>query len=174
MKSINCLYIIIVVLILCSCSGANMKKSIDAYSGDGEIKYIQSPGPFVPDGCEIAFPVEQIDGDFEKEYNLSLIPKGEYFFFIRVPNTVSTNNIAEIYFDVTVKNKNTNLMSATSLIENMYKSPSEGYYRYHYGENSYFVVSKDNKEIVLSVRARNVNNQEKLSIQALVIQGGGK
>lgn len=176
MKSINCLYVIIVVLILCSCTGANMKKSIDAYSGDGEITYLESPGPFVPDGCEIALPVEQIDRDFEKEYNISLIPKGEYFFFVRVSEAVTTKNISEISFDATVKNMNTNtnLMSASSSINKMYKSPAEGFYRYHYGENSYFVVGKDNKQIVLSVKVRNVNNQEKFSFQALVIQGGGK
>ena len=82
---IRCFVYICHALLLCGCTHA-LKRAIEDYRGDGEIRYLKAPGPLGLSGCEIQFPDLDLSREIHATYDITGIPRGEnYVVYLVVP-----------------------------------------------------------------------------------------
>ncbi len=78
MRNLLQLTIIVISLILFACDG-KLKRQIESYQGDGQIEYLEAPGPLGASGVRIKFPTFDLSQSHKRKYNISGIPLGDAY-----------------------------------------------------------------------------------------------
>ncbi len=65
--------LLLMTLVLCGCD-YQLKRAIEAYQGDGVIRYLEKPGFLGRSGCDVRMPSFDLSQPFYAEYDLSGLP----------------------------------------------------------------------------------------------------
>lgn len=85
MKKLLILTVLVFAILAAGCDRA-LKTQIAGYQGDGEIRYLKSPGLLGISGCDIKMPSFDLSKPFYAEYDLLGLPnaKAKYVVYLVV------------------------------------------------------------------------------------------
>jgi hypothetical protein len=181
--------LLMVALTLCGCD-YKMKQSIKAYQGDGEIRYLESPGLLGRSGCDVKMPSFDLSKSFHAEYNLSGLPdaKAEYVVYLVVYGAYYDEIPVRYNLKIFKDGREVkNLSSKVKKVTNAYGGSYDRKHRSGMGDNrfyffayendlegSYIKVSEKDSKWSLIVSCENEHLSEPVEAYILISAGGFK
>jgi hypothetical protein len=174
----------LIILILClsllsGCGNNELMKQIESYHSDGDIKFIDAPGPLGRPGISISFPPFDLSKEFSKSYNITGIPKGEaYLIYLVISESNSGNKISTAICSYKITRNGNPVSNITSKIKNMTKTVGDRVAQYYfYDKNSgpeYFNIDEPTAKWTLSVSYDKPNELNSGKAFYMVKTGGSK
>jgi len=176
--------VFMVALILTGCD-YQLKKAINNYSGDGEIRYLERPGLLGRSGVAIKMPPFDLSKPFHAEYDLSGLPRNrsKYIVYLVVYEAYYREFPArynlKIYKDgMEVKTLSSDVMKITNTFGGTYTP--KGYNRFYFfsykndPEGSYITIPDKSSKWSISVSCEGKDLTNELEAYILISAGGFK
>lgn len=179
MKIISNYRYCILVIILLGCLlaivcivNADSKFKVQDYKGDGNISYLNSPGPLGTDGFKVVMPTFELSRHIEREYNLEGMPKGDdYFIYLVVDDSKFNKDILSGTFRVLIKSKGKIMSQEEGSLSSMIRGRWSNKNWFYFRELGFKLNPSLEK---LSITASYSNDGLKIPISAnIVIERGG-
>ena len=177
MKYIMILFICLFFIVGCG-DDAQMKQ-IKIYRGDGDIKFLDSPGPLGRPGVAISLPAFDLSMKFTTNYNITGIPKGDAYLIYLVLNEDNLINMISsgVCSYKLTKNGNTVSQKNSEIKDLIRTSMGEEILFYFYNKNvgpMYFNVDDPCARWSLSVLYENTKKIDSGNAFFLIKNGGIK
>lgn len=137
-----CLVGIFQILLLCGCADHALKRSIKAYRGDGEIRYLEAPLLGIS-GCAIQMPKIDLSRPVCAQYDFTGIPPGKhYVVYLVVPEPCPLTNVLQGIYSLMITRNGATFSAWESMLKNM--GDERGGCGYGaYDENRFYFDSSD-------------------------------
>lgn len=175
----------VTVMTLCGCD-YKLKQSVEAYQGDGEIRYLKAPNFLGISGCEVEMPHFDLSKPFYAKYNLTGLPKAKthYVVYLIVPGEYRQELPA--LFSLEIYKKGQKVKELSSLVKKLTNSyggaygPGRGdnrFYFHSYNDDQNMggiTVDEPEEEWRISVSCENSNLADPVDAYILISAGGFK
>jgi hypothetical protein len=179
----------LVTFVLCGCD-YQLKRAIETYRGDGEIRYLERSGLLGRSGCDVKMPCFDLSKPFYAEYDLSGLPdaKAKYVVYLVVYGMYyeefpALYNLKIFKDGREIKNLSSKVKKVTNSYGGSYNKkhrPGMGDNRFYFFsyendlEGSYISVCEKGSKWSLSVSCENEHLSEPVDAYILISAGGFK
>lgn len=168
------------ILLLCGCTDHALKRSINTYRGDGEIRYLEAPLLGIS-GCAIQMPSIDLSRPVYARYDFTGIPPGKhYIVYLVVPEPCPLDAIRQGVYELRIVRNDfeiKHLQAAVSDMTNSQGPHDNQFYFYSYRidqEMSSIDVCDSTSRWSMVVSYTNAVLKEPVEAYILITRGGYK